>query len=95
MTRTILTAAVLALSAASAFAATDNSITGKAMADHPGTHGGTTANPLAHNWSGSLSDAQMQQQLGGRKGFGRTNAPTAKDDDGSLSSKVMKDQLWR
>ncbi len=91
MLKPFLAATLLALSTSFALAE-DNSLTGKAMSDLPGTMGGTTANPTAKPNSGSLSEQQMQNQPGVNSDTAGTTAhPNAKPTDGSLSSKEMQD----
>lgn len=92
MKTSILAAVLLAVSASFAVAG-DGNITTKAMKDLPGTSGGTTANPTAKPNSGSLSEAQMQNQPGVNKdSTGTTTNPTAKPDDGSLTGNEMKNR---
>jgi hypothetical protein len=84
-------AAVVLLSAGVAFAAEDSNSTTKAMSDHPGTSGGSTAMPTAKPNSGSLSEKQMQQQPGVNSDTsGKTDMPNAKPNDSSLSGGEMK-----
>ena len=64
MHKAILAGAMLALSSPFAVAAEDSNATTKAMKDHPGTTGGSTATPTAKPNSGSLSEKQMQTQPG-------------------------------
>jgi hypothetical protein len=86
-----LAAMALALSATIAFAA-DGNITTKAMGDHPGTMGGSTANATAKPNSGSLSEKQMQNEPGVNSDtHGMTATPNAKPDDGSIAGKEMQD----
>ncbi len=92
MLKPFLAATLLALSTSFALAE-DNSLTGKAMSEHPGTMGGSTANPTAKPNSGSLSEQQMQNQPGVNSDrLGTTASPNAVPADGSLSAKVMKDE---
>jgi hypothetical protein len=91
MMKPFLATAMLALSATIAFAA-DGNITTKAMHDHPGTMGGSTANATAKPNSGSLSEKQMQDQPGVNSDtHGMTATPNAKPGDGSLEGKEMMD----
>ena len=91
MLKPFLAVTLLALSTTLA-TAEDNSLTGKAMKDHPGTTSGTTVNPTVKPDSGSLSEKAMQDQPGVNKDTtGTTADPTAKPADGSLAGKVMKD----
>jgi hypothetical protein len=91
MKKPFLAVMLLALSATFAMAE-DNSVTSKAMKDHPGTMGGTTVTPTAKPDSGSLSEKAMQDQPGVNKDTtGTTADPTAKPADGSLADKAMKD----
>jgi hypothetical protein len=90
MNKIILSALVLAASAAVAFAADDSSLTTKAMEDQPGTMGGSTSMPTAKPDNGSLADRAMKDQPGTMGGS--TSMPTAKSDGGSLSEKAMQDQ---
>jgi hypothetical protein len=95
MSKTIIAAIVLAASASGAYAYTPSyldvtSLSGKAMADHPGVIGrGATANPTAKSSETSLS-GQAMRALPGNKG-GHTAMPTTKPGDQSLSGKAMKD----
>ena len=88
-----LAAMLLALSAGLAVAASDDgSISSKAMNDHPGTAGGTTATPTAKPETSSLSYKQMQDQPGVNSDkTGTTADPNAKPVDGSIDSKEMRD----
>jgi hypothetical protein len=89
MIRPFLAATLLALSTACAYA--DDAST-KAMHDHPGTMGGSTAMPTAKPNSGSLSEKQMQDQPGVNSDTsGMTATPNAKPADGSLAGKEMHD----
>ncbi len=89
MYRSLIAATALALSASAGFAADEKSLSGKAMEDHPGTTGGSTATPTVKPESGSVSEKQMQDQPGVNKDqTGVTADPTAKPVDGSLSSKA-------
>jgi hypothetical protein len=90
MNKPFLAAMLLALS--SSFAIADNSLTTKAMSDHPGTMGGTTADPTAKPAATGLSEKQMQNQPGVNSDkTGSTAMPNAKPSDGSLSGKEMED----
>jgi len=92
MIKPFLAAVVLALSASFAMAAEDSNVTTKAMKDHPGTMGGSTASPTAKPNSGSLSEKQMQDQPGVNSDTsGRTATPNAKPEDGSVAGKEMHD----
>lgn len=85
-------AVLLALSSSLALAVEDGSVTGKAMKQHPGTSGGSTATPTAKPDSGSLSEKQMQDQPGVNSDkTGTTATPNAKPEDGSLAGKEMMD----
>jgi hypothetical protein len=84
------TAILLLVSSTVVFAAEDSNATTKAMSDHPGTMGGTTADPTAKPNSGSLSEKQMQTQPGVNSDrTGTTAMPNAKPNDGSLSGTEM------
>jgi hypothetical protein len=62
------------------------------MKDHPGTMGGTTADPTAKPQSYGLAEKQMQNQPGvNSDNTGTTEMPNAKPDDGSISGKEMQD----
>ena len=90
MMKPFLAAMLLALSAPVAFA--DNDLSTKAMHDHPGTMGGSTANPTAKPESGGLVEKQMQNQPGVNSDTtGMTANPNAKPADGSLQGKEMED----
>jgi hypothetical protein len=92
MIKPFLAATMLVLSTSIAFADDGGSITAKAMHDHPGTMGGTTANATAKPNSGSLTERQMQNQPGVNSDTkGMTATPNAKPDSGSISSKEMQD----
>lgn len=94
MSKTIIAAVLLIASASVSHAYTPsypdlNSLSGKAMADHPGVRGpGTTARPTAHPDDFSLSGQAMRNHPGNRGGF--TAMPTAKPGDDSLSGQAMK-----
>ena len=91
MNKPFLAAMLLALSSSFAIA-DDGGLTTKAMKDHPGTMGGSTANPTAKPESGGLAEKQMQNQPGVNSDTtGMTAAPNAKPEDGSLSGKEMQD----
>ena len=92
MHKAILAAAMLALTSSFAAAAEDSNATTKAMKDHPGTTGGSTATPTAKPDSGSLSEKQMQAQPGVNSDkSGSTATPNAKPADSSLQGKEMND----
>ena len=92
MYKSALAAIVLAMSASASFAAEDKNLTGKAMDDHPGTAGGSTAQPTVKPDSGSLSEKAMQDQPGVNKDKkGVTADPNAVTEDDSLASKAAKD----
>jgi hypothetical protein len=94
MMKPLLAAMALALSASVAFAAEDNYVTSKAMKDHPGTSGGSTANATAKPDSGSLSEKQMQLQPGVNSDrTGKTATPNAKPQDGSLAGGEMEQNI--
>ena len=93
MKKSILVAVILADTTSVAFAQapdSDQSLTGKAMKDQPGTTGGSTANPTAVPESGAATQKAMKDQPG-TKG-GSTSNPNAKPEDGSATTKAMKDQ---
>lgn len=82
--------AVTLLALSTTFAQAEvNSLSGKAMADLPGTKGGSTANPTARVETGDLSDHAFRILPGAKTG--RTANPLAQPDDFSLSAKAMKD----
>lgn len=88
MIKIYTTAAILALSSATAFA---DDLPSKAQSDNPGvTGGGQTAEPTAKPADGSLPDKAAKDQPG-VTGNGTTANPTAKPADGSLSDKAKKD----
>jgi len=92
MKKSILAAAIIAATASVAFAQapdSDQSLTGKAMKDQPGTTGGSTANPTAVPESGAATQKAMKDQPGTTGGS--TDMPKAKADDGSLTGKAMKE----
>ena len=92
MHKAILAGAMLALTSSFAVAAEDSNVTTKAMKDHPGTTGGSTATPTAKPNSGSLSEKQMQSQPGVNSDkTGTTATPNAKPGDSSISNKEMQD----
>lgn len=92
MYKSALAAIVLAMSATAAFSAEDKNLTGKAMEDHPGTTGGSTAQPTAKPDSGSLSEKAMQDQPGVNKDkTGVTVDPNSVPEDGSLAAKAAAD----
>jgi hypothetical protein len=96
MKTSILTAAVLALTASVAFAQApspkdDSSLSTKATEDQPGTTGGGTDMPKAKPADSSLATKAMKDQPGATTGGGTAN-PTAQPKDSSLSDKATKDQ---
>lgn len=92
MLKPFIAFSILALSATVAFSAEDSNVTTKAMSDHPGTSGGSTATPTVKPNSGSLSEKQMQDQPGVNSDTsGSTATPNAKPDDSSLTGKEMQD----
>ena len=92
MLKPVLAAIALALSTSVAFAASDNAITTKAMGDHPGTKGGSTAAPTSKPDTYSLSAGQMSHQPGVSSDHsGTTATPNAKPEDGSIAGKEMTD----
>lgn len=91
MNKFILSAIALFASTSLAFAAEDSNATTKAMSDHPGTTGGSTADPTAKPNSGSLAEKQMQNEPGVNSDkTGTTAMPNAKPADSSLSGEEMK-----
>jgi hypothetical protein len=95
MSKIFLAAVLLIGSASASFAYSPstvdvNSLSGKAMADHPGVNGpsaGTRFN--ANSEDSSLSGYVMRTHPGNRGG--RTSEPLAKPQDDSLSGKAMHD----
>src|SRR5690242_12710832 len=85
--------AAMMLARTTSFAlADDGNTTTKAMKDHPGTMGGSTAMPTAKPDSGSLSEKQMNDQPGvNHDTSGMTAMPNAKPDDGSIAGEEMQD----
>ena len=93
MKKSIIAAVILAATTSFAFAQapdSDNSLTGKAMKDQPGTTGGSTDMPTAKPEDGSATTKAMKDQPGTTGGS--TVNPTAKPEDGSATTKAMKDQ---
>ena len=89
MKKSILTAAILAVTASVAFAQApspndDSSLATKAMEDQPGTAGGSTDMPKAKPGDSSLATKAMKDQPGTTTGGG-TAVPTAQPKDSSLS----------
>jgi hypothetical protein len=92
MYKSALAAAILAATASISFAANEENLTGKAMDEHPGTTGGSTAQPTAKPNSGSLSEKQMQDQPGVNKDKnGVTVDPNAVPEENSLAAKAAQD----
>ncbi len=95
MSKTILAAALLIASVSASHAYTPSpidltSLSGKAMADHPGVSGRSSGTHFtAKPEESSLSGHEMRNHPGNRGG--RTAAPTAKPQEDSLSGRAMHD----
>jgi hypothetical protein len=95
MSRTILAVALLIASASVSHAYTArnidiNSLSGKAMAEHPGVNGNSadahfTTKPYESSLSGQVMRGLKANNVGS------TATPTAKPDENSLSGKAMHD----
>ena len=91
MKTSTLAAIILAASTSLAMAADDKTLSGKAMEDHPGTTGGSTANPTAKPNDSSISTKEMKDAPGVQNQTGTTANPTATPDESSVARKQMKD----
>jgi hypothetical protein len=89
MTKAVIAALLLAASTSFAFAAEDQSLSGKEMKDSPTTMGGSTDMPKAKPDDHSLSGKEMKD--GATTMGGSTATPNAKPMDGSIQGKEMED----
>jgi Spy/CpxP family protein refolding chaperone len=89
MTKAVIAALLLAATTSFAFAAEDQSLSGKEMKDGATVQGGSTDMPKAKPDDHSLSGKEMKD--GATTMGGSTDMPNAKPADGSLQGKEMTD----